>query len=89
MAAFNLAHLGRNVIHVGGSERITIRNTSGDPADLFVDLKVGAAWCPFTGRVTLPAGGCWSASPAELGHDQIRVVVRGADDGRSIVRVEY
>jgi hypothetical protein len=89
MPQFFLENLGRNVIRLTGPGGITIRNTGEEPAQVFVDGKQGSAWRPLSGPVTLDRGQCWSASRGELGHDQLRVVARGRDDGRPIVRVEY
>jgi len=89
MPAFFLDNLGRNVIRLAGGGRVTVTNTTLHPAHVFVDVKDGGAWRPFSGRVMLEAGGCWSASREELGHDQIRVIAGGRSNGRHVVRVEH
>lgn len=89
MAAFELEHLGRNVVPVRATQRVVITNTSDRPALVLVHLKDGGAWRPFGAPVTLAPGACWSAEQAELGGGMMLVVARGQAGGRNIVRVEY
>lgn len=89
MPVFELANMDRNVIAAGATDRVVITNTSDRPVVVVVDIKGGSAWRPLGEPIQLAPEASWSAGPAELGGQMVRVTARGQEDGRPVVRVEY
>lgn len=84
-----LKHLEHAVFDLDAGARITITNTSGAPADVFVDRPEGAVWTPFKGPVRLQAGERWTVEAREVGRERVRVIPTGRADAGAIVQVEH
>ncbi|WP_420127575.1 hypothetical protein [Longimicrobium sp.] len=101
MATFYLNHLGRNVISMAGRAGLVVRNVSGRRAAVYVDVKCGSTWTPWSGRVTLEPDEAWSRTCGEVPGELLLVVALAvadgrngddggrADNGRNVVEVEY
>jgi hypothetical protein len=74
-------------VDLGASATLTIRNLVEVPVLIYVDFDAGDHWTAITGERKLPAGGEFVRSRVELGHERVRVGVRGPDDGRDLVLV--
>jgi hypothetical protein len=101
MATFYLNHLGRNVISMAGRAGLAVKNVSGRRAAVYVDVKCGATWTPWSGRVTLEPNEAWSKARKDVPGELLLVVAlavadggnadggQGAEHGRNVVEVEY
>jgi hypothetical protein len=71
-----------------GENALTITNLVEEDVRIYVDHQLANGdWSAITGERRLAGGAIYERTPAELGHERVRVGVRGPEDGRDLVEV--
>ena len=74
-------------VDLGQDTALAIKNLVDVEVLVYVDCKANGHYSPITGERRLGAGGEFVRSRVQLGHEHVRVGVRGPDDGRDLVLV--
>ena len=74
-------------VDLGQDATLAIKNLVEVDVLIYVDYKANEHYSPIIGERKLAAGGEFVRSRVELGHEHVRVGVRGPDDGRDLVLV--
>jgi hypothetical protein len=65
------------VVDLGEANLLTVRNLVGVPVYIYVDWQMpNGQWSAISGQVRLAAGGTYTRTRVELGHEHVRVGVR-------------
>ncbi|HEX4116272.1 MAG TPA: hypothetical protein VHY18_10405 [Solirubrobacteraceae bacterium] len=76
------------IVNIGNIAGLSVLNLTGDKVLVYVDCQDSKGnWSALTGERLIAGGSTFERTRAELGHDQVRVGVRGPDDGRDLVEV--
>jgi hypothetical protein len=76
-------------INIGLGGGVTVANLSDTPTSVFIDYFNGAHFSAITGERKLPVGGSLSRTLVELGHENIRVGVKGQEGSNPIAKVTW
>lgn len=66
---------------------VRVQNITDKQIKVYIDWHNGQVWSALTGERTVAVGATFDRTREELGHQQVRVGVRGPEDGRDIADV--
>lgn len=76
------------IVDIGNVGGLSVLNLTDDKVLVYVDYQDSKGnWSALTGERLVAGGSRFDRTRAELGHERVRVGVRGPDDGRDLVEV--
>lgn len=76
------------IVDIGNVAGLSVLNLTDDKVLVYVDYQDSKGhWSALTGERLVAGGSTFERTRVELGHDRVRVGVRGPDDGRDLVEV--
>jgi hypothetical protein len=75
-------------LDVGNAKGLRIHNVTTEEVMIYIDHYQGKSWSAIIGEKRLAGGAVFECTRIELGHDEVRVSVRGADTGVDLIQVD-
>ncbi len=76
------------IVDIGNVAGLSVLNLTGDKVFVYVDYEnAKGVWSAIVGERLVAGGATFERTRIDLGHDRVRVGVRGPDDGRDLVEV--